>query len=348
MGAWGARRVIAVAIATGLIGACFVQSPVMRFGGGKSSKEVQHDTVTRSTPPALIANSTWPGEVSVARVRVWADDAYRAQNVRWQAAFADQLAYANEVLAAELGVRLEAEYGAWSRHVPASTLAQTLEALAAHDPGEDALAVIGLTSALGLVATRFDQLGVARQPGRHLVVRGYADVHERLLFDRTLPDIPVDERATLAHARRRHKLAAVLLHEIGHNLGAPHDAEPALLMSPTYSDQTAAFSAPSRDVMLATLDQRLGRKRVVAQTRPATTTPARAQLLITLDDAGDRFVGGQQLDDATLDELLQLSVADDPDTEVVIRTGRKTPPHRVAHVVERAKANGVRHVSLTR
>src|SRR2546421_8669858 len=104
-----------------LCGCLFMQTPVMRFGAGKSPEEAQQQRVTQLTPPALVVSDRWAGEVSVAKIRVWADDDFRAQNVRWQSTFADELAYANEVLGPMFGIQLTAEYREWSRHAPGST-----------------------------------------------------------------------------------------------------------------------------------------------------------------------------------------------------------------------------------
>src|SRR6185436_16610657 len=76
---------------------------------------------TAGVPAQLTAHAGWSGEVRVAKLRVWADDEYRAQNAQWERGFAQPLAYANRVLAS-LGVRLEAEYRAWDHRAPATTL----------------------------------------------------------------------------------------------------------------------------------------------------------------------------------------------------------------------------------
>ena len=85
---------LAVTALLGLASSCI--SPVMTFGGGKSTQEAQHDTLTKVTPPALVVKAEWAGTVTVARMRVWADDEYRAQNVHWQQSFQDELDYAND------------------------------------------------------------------------------------------------------------------------------------------------------------------------------------------------------------------------------------------------------------
>ena len=324
-----------------VLGGCFVASPVVRFGSGKSAKEAQHDQAAELTPPVLIADGEWHGEVRTERVRVWADDDYRAQNVQWQRTFDDQLAYANEVLAPLLGLKLVPEYHEWQHHAPAHTLAEDLAELETQDRGDGVLTVIGLTSSLGLVSATFEQIGLATTPGNHLMLRGYADVEERAAFERYFQKLSKDEREAMYTARRRHKTTSLLLHELAHNLGAPHTVQADTIMYPIYSDRSSAFDGQSREVMLA----RLGRTHAVV----ATATPAAAQhpvLAITIDAAGQRILGGRVLDDDSLDGLLQLSAKDDPDTEVIVKAAKGAPHPAVIQVIDRAKAAGLRRMSI--
>jgi biopolymer transport protein ExbD len=335
----------AVVAALVIVCGCFMQSPVMTFGGGKSAQQAQYDRANQLNPPVLVSlDDGWAGDVAVAKVRVWADDDFRSQNLRWQQTFAEQLQYANEVLAPMLGVRLEAEYREWNHHLPAgSTLSEKLDALGKQDPGTDVMHVIGLTSALSIVSATFDQLGIASLPGRHLVVRGYADVFERQIFDRVFRELTPEQRDSLYRARRRHKTTAVLLHELGHNLGAGHEELPDTIMNAQYSDKSASFTPQARDAMLATVDARLSRKHVVRKTAPADTHPT---LIIKLDAAGERFIGGNAIDDSTLDDLLRMSFADDRDTNVVVKAARGTPKQAVIKVLDRAKAAGLQRLAV--
>src|SRR5262249_32808405 len=122
---------------------------------------------------------------------------------------------------------------------------------------EDVVWVVGLTSSLSLVAGGFEQLGVATLGERHLVVRGHADLEERKAFERAFPDIDPAQRENVVEARRRHKITAVLVHELAHSLGALHETEPDWVMNPTYSHRAASIHARNRELMLITLDDRL-------------------------------------------------------------------------------------------
>lgn len=331
------KLAVVVVVVTG----CYAQTPVIRFGEGKTARQVQQEQYAKATPPALVTTADYKGDIHVAKIRVWADDDFRAQNIRWQRTFDDQLAYANEVLGPMFGIRLVAEYREWRYHAPGNSIFDTLEALARHDPGGDVFTVVGLTSALGLVSATFDLLGAARIHGRHMVLRGYADVHERRVFEQMFRDLSADAREQLYVTRRRHKTATVLLHELGHNLGLQHDPATDTIMSDKYSSQASSFSDGARGLMMATLDQRLGRK-----TLAQTAASAHPSLVILINDAGEKLVGGRPVDDATLDELLRLSAADDANTEVVVRATHKVPRDSVRTVMDRAKAAGLTKMSL--
>ncbi|HEX4421764.1 MAG TPA: matrixin family metalloprotease [Kofleriaceae bacterium] len=241
-----------------VFGAGCIISPVIPIGGnGKSSRELQHDTLSTLLPAQLTAQARWTGEVRVAKLRVWADDEYRAQNLRWEHGFDQELDDANQVMVPMLGVRLAAEYRPWTHHAPGDTLSEHLEALARQDPGDDVPFVVGLTSSLSLVAATFEQIGVANLGGHHVVVRGHADLEERKMFERAFPDLDREEREAALEARRRHKVVAVLLHELSHSLGALHETAPDMVMSPTYSHHAASVGDRNRALMLIELDERL-------------------------------------------------------------------------------------------
>jgi biopolymer transport protein ExbD/predicted Zn-dependent protease len=341
-------------IAAGVVLAfiCGCMSPVMRFGG-KSEKEVQHDDLAKQRPSAL-AKGKWTGEVRTAKIRVWADDDYRSQNIQWQQSFESSLDEVNQVLSSTLGVRLVAEYKSWDRHATASTLTDDLEALGKMDPGDDVLTVVGLTSSLTLVSATFEQLGYASLPGRHLVVRGYADLEERKAYESAFRDLRGDEREAVLDARRLHKTTAVLLHELGHNLGAPHETDPDTIMNPMYSNQSSSFSDHTREILLSTLDQRLNRNHepptTIAKTTPhdgASTTiteppqAPRAFLVLRITLKGETIVDGKSLDDAALGDMFQASFAQDHNMKVLVEMDRKVPYSAVVKVLDRAKAAGL-------
>lgn len=331
-------------VAVALVGC---MSPVVRFGEGKTAKEAQHDTLSDLLPARLSMEQSWTGPVHEAKIRVYADDEYRAQNVKWRDTFGNNLDYVNAVLGPQFGVRLAAEYREWAHHAPSSQLTQHLEALQALDSGTDVLAVIGLTSSLSLASATYDQLGLASLPGRHMVVRGYADLAERKAFASAFRDLSADEREHALEARRIHKGAAVLLHELGHNLAAQHDSTADMLMSSSYSAKAAAFGSDAHLIIQRTLDQRLGRASQERTPTPlqASATKQRTRLQVVLL-ANAVIVEGEEVDDGSLNVLFSEQAAIDSETEVVIKKDKGVPIARLTDLIERAKAQGLKNFAV--
>jgi len=314
-------------------------SPVMHFGSGKSAHEAQHDTLAEFMPAVLSTEGTWRGPVKDAKIRVYADDEYRAQNLKWQQTFGEQLEYANAVLGPQ--------FGAWNHHAPGNGLPEDLDELRALDPGDDVLSVIGLTSSLSLVSATFDLLGLAEVPGRHVMLRGYADLEERKGFARAFPDLSPDERDNALEARRRHKTAAVLLHELGHNLGAPHEATSETLMNAAYSEHAAAFSSDAHALIQRTLDHRLGRETTAAPPTTeaaATVPPPMLKVHKTLEVhvmADSVTLDNKPETDGELTTAFSANAALDKDIEVIVHKDKGVPSARIVEVIDRAKAAGL-------
>ena len=152
------------------------------------------------------------------------------------------------------------------------------------------------------------------------------------------PRLDREERASLLEARHRHKTAAVLLHELGHNLGAQHEDAPDTMMGATYSHRTAGFSEQARATMLATLDARLGRTR--ARSWPPRSRRSSSSSAIT---ATGTTYDGLPIDDAGLDALFKRTP---PETEVVLYFRRGAPHGAMTGFVDRAKAGGLVKVSI--
>jgi hypothetical protein len=258
------------------------------------------------------------------------------------------------VLTPLFGLRLVPEYRAWERHVAGSTLAADLEALVEQDPGRDVLIVIGLTSSLPLVSATLDELGYASVGGRHLVVRGYADLEERKLYADAFRDLLAEERELALEARRHHKTAVVLLHEIAHTFGVDHDADQDTIMNANYSHRASSFSPQARAVMLQTIDRRLGRtsstgelRETTATIKPQRQTSRRAgPLVFHITPSGDVQAEGTVLQDIDVDNLLEGAFARDHGTEVLIKRARKAPASSLERIVGRATAIGLK-VSIT-
>jgi hypothetical protein len=329
---------------------CFV-SPVMRFGGGKSRTEAQHDVLSDLLPARLSMERVYRGTIATATIRVYADDQYRAQNLDWRRTFEGTLDYANAVLGPQLGVKLVADYREWKHHAPSATLEEHMRALDAVYRGDGALCVIGLTSSLGLVSATFDQLGVAQIGGRLMVMRGYSNVEERRAFAAAFPDLSPDERENAHASRRIHKTTAVFLHELGHSLGVHHEAASDTIMNAQYSHRAATFTPESRSRMQAMLDYRLGRATeapalALEGAREAATKPqAHGRMLVRI--VKDSYlIDGRSYDESEIDIVFSTQASIDNEIEVVIERDKHVVREAVTATVERAKAHGLKRVTF--
>jgi predicted Zn-dependent protease len=240
-----ARVLAAVAVAAGLA-AC---------SSGHIERQ-KHD-LSKVTPVELEAPPAYKGDVRTAKVRVWADVDHRGQSARWKKRITDEVDYANQLLTPMLGVRLEiVEFREWDHHEPGESLRGALADLEKQDDGKGVAFVIGLTSALSMVSVDQHELGMADVLNKHIVLRGFSDIEERKAFARRYPDIE-SEREDVLDARRRHKQTVVLLHEIGHSLGAIHETDPATILHASYDVHQASISERNREIMLLALDDRL-------------------------------------------------------------------------------------------
>lgn len=243
------RAVLAIAV-VGLAG-CYTNA----FSNAARSKQIQREALEDALPATLEVPGPLPGVGRTARVRVWAAEDFRAQRVRWRAQIEEELDEVNQFLVPAVGVKLDAvAIEPWPVQSAERSLGDLLDQLAAEDPGDDVDWVIGYSSGLSLVEGSFEQLGVARPLGRHLVVRGYVDRDERDGFARAYPETSDADRERVLAARRRHKQATILIHELAHTLGVPHERDESWIMSAFYTPKMETLSTQSRTVMQLSLE----------------------------------------------------------------------------------------------
>jgi hypothetical protein len=176
------------------------------------------------------------------RVRVHAAREYRDRDRDWRARFEEQVVRANRVLEQALAIKLEVvEAREWESAAGEDISAQR-EALIAHDRGDDVDWVVGLIGSTPRAEMSFRQLGEATVLGKHLVMRDMNDAEEQRVFGEAFDTLDDDERRRLYADRKRHKEAVILLHELGHTLGAIHVDEPADIMCSNYDNRMQTFA----------------------------------------------------------------------------------------------------------
>ncbi len=254
-----ASRSSVIVLARALVGAAFIAVLGAALIACPSAQVHRDRTVARRLMPAtLTVAHPETGEPRVAKVRILADDDFRAQHVHWRDEVAAQLDAANQVLIPAVGLRLDAAtVEPWTARSADRPLGDVLADLEAHDPGDGVTFVIGMVSSLSNVSIGFEQLGMARILGRHLVLRGYADQAEHADFLRGLPTLDDHAREALHDARRQHKQTTLMLHELAHALGAVHETDPSWIMTDSYTAQVSTFSDQSRKLMQLVIEARL-------------------------------------------------------------------------------------------
>jgi hypothetical protein len=238
--------------------------PAACFLGYDSSwgqaKAAQKRLAAQSTPSAIAATGDDTHRADTApkrtyRIRLRPDAQYLAQTVDPERQMDDLVADSDRVLGASLGLHLEVEgTKPWSLDAD-EHLDSALAALRRDDPGDDVDVVVGLIGALPRPTESLHQVGYAEVLGKHLVVRAASRLGEHDAVDRALSELSDDERDRVVRGRRRHRAEAVFLHELGHVLGALHEADVTSLMHPAYDERMNAFGDDAVILMRLALDE---------------------------------------------------------------------------------------------
>lgn len=194
-----------------------------------------------------------------ARIRLYVSDAYRRQHGDWKQQWSSVLQNASEVVEPWFGVRFElVATTSWSPKCPEAELRTCLDELATLDPAEDGDWVIGVLGSAPRFTAALDELGRARVPGRHMVLRDVSDLSERDAVDRAFDSYTVARRDDIYKRRKTHKRLAIFLHEWGHTLGALHAPASDSLLHPNYDDRMQSYDSPNHKVIEAGLRDRFG------------------------------------------------------------------------------------------
>lgn len=247
------------------------------WGAGKkaqnrlANEQLHHNLAPTAPRTRLVRPESEPGQtrfgeselgqprstgIKVLKVRAYATGQYAAENVNWPKQLEETLEATNSILTPTLQIRLEvAETRPWVAR-DEDDLGTLLQALTALDPGDGVDWVMGLAASVPRFALAFHDIGLAKLLAKHYVVRSLNSVHEFEAVDAQFPDLTDAKRAEVRHARVRHKTSTVFLHELGHTLGALHQADPTTIMNPSYSDKVVAFSPEAVQLMQRVLQVR--------------------------------------------------------------------------------------------
>ena len=180
----------------------------------------------------------------------------RRRVLGWRSQFEASVRDANAALIAATRAELKiVSFKDWP-NAPGSNVSTQgqLKALREADNGEGVDIVIGLADPVSLYLNELDGLGAAEVGGQRLVLRNSSSVKERDHISQTLNLVSKKDLDKLFRKRRRHRAAVVLLHELGHIMGAHHIEAAGAIMRSSYNQYTSVFSEPTRERMLAWID----------------------------------------------------------------------------------------------
>jgi hypothetical protein len=223
------------------------------------AKAAQQRAAAQATPEPIGPNEEAP--VSSARqhtyrIRLRPNAHYLAQTIDAERQLRELVEDADRVLEPTLALHLELnETRPWVFDED-DRLDASLSGLRRDDPGSGVDVVVGLIGALPRQTDALHEVGYAEVLGKHVVLRAAGRLGEHDAVDRALSDLSIDERERVVRSRRRHRAAAIFLHEIGHVLGALHEAARESLMYPGYDVKMNGFGPDAVLLMRLALDEK--------------------------------------------------------------------------------------------
>jgi len=250
-------RLLVVALGVSVaVPACFLGYD-SRWG---EAKRAQQRLAAQSDPAAISASAEPDAPPANARrtwrVRVRTDAMYLAQNMDAPRQIASLLDDASRILGPSIGLELGLDrVQPWTNDAD-DRLEDSLAALQHDDVGDGVDLVVGMIGSLPRQTDSLHNEGLATLLGKYVVVRGASRAGEHDAIDLAFSELSEDDRARLSKERKHHRALAVLLHEVGHCLGAIHETEAGSLMKPAYDPKMAGFGGGAIALMRAAMDSK--------------------------------------------------------------------------------------------
>jgi hypothetical protein len=183
------------------------------------------------------------------RVRAYVSDRYSAEVSDQEQKITGIIANANEVLGPTLDLQLDlAELRRWPI-TRDDDLDSLVNELATVDAGDDVGWVVGFVGKSATLEVSFHQLGMARMPGKHFVLRAMNDAVEYDFIQKNFGELDDRERSEIYNKRLEHKETSVFLHELAHTLGVPHTRKRRTVMHAIYDHKADRFSLAAAQLM---------------------------------------------------------------------------------------------------
>ncbi len=252
------RKTWAGVVVVAMTSACGYAGYDSRWG---QSAAVQRQHAAENAPSlrgegASDSPATSSANVKTLRVRALVAKAYTTQVTDVPATLRELFADANDVTEPALGVKLVLEGIRTWEIATDDDLPKLLETLHATEPSNDVDWVAGFVGALPRATASFHELGIGDLPGRYVVLRAPSSAAEHDSVERSYEKLKDEERRRVQMEHRRHRIAAVFLHEIGHTLGAMHERNERHLMYPEYRSKMTTFGPETTAIMRDVLAKR--------------------------------------------------------------------------------------------
>ena len=134
-------RSLVVCLLVSVLAACM--TPPITIGKKVDQKKLQRRELAQITPAPLESTRPWKGEPRRLKVRVYLDEDFRSQTIRWKQQIEEQFDDANQFLEPALGIRLEVvAYKPWAQRSASESMETLVRALEAHDQADDVAWVV--------------------------------------------------------------------------------------------------------------------------------------------------------------------------------------------------------------